>query len=391
MKAAEADHAYQLSKHLADYGFDVAVLTTNENARCADRRIALYPLMRRWSWSELPTFARFIWRCSPDVVLLNYIGWIYNDHPMITFAPTISKAILPRVRFVTMIENVLGSDPLQTRFWERAVRKALVLWTGRTNVHYNFGSLLHLSDTLIFLSDSHRDHMAKLVAGIVDKSVLIPPPPFMQISGDKAGKTRSRGRQALGVVENEFLLVYFGRIYPGKGIETLLMAFRSVAVRRHNLRLIFVGGTSESIIEDRPKYLEELQQLTNDLGIDDKVLWTGEFSSDSEEASIYLRAADICVLPFDYGVHLNNSSFSSVAAHGLPTITTQGTVLESAFRHGENVFLCPPRNPEALRLAIETLLDQPDVRSRLRCGALKLHDEYFSWEKAVEHTVRTFF
>ena len=46
--------------------------------------------------------------------------------------------------------------------------------------------------------------------------------------------------------------------------------------------------------------------------------------------TLYLCAADICVLPFNVGVRLNNSSFAAAAAHGLPIVTTRGEMLESA-------------------------------------------------------------
>jgi hypothetical protein len=47
------------------------------------------PVIRDWSWTDLPRLARFIKRCRPDAITLLYSGWIYNDHPMITFAPTL--------------------------------------------------------------------------------------------------------------------------------------------------------------------------------------------------------------------------------------------------------------------------------------------------------------
>jgi glycosyltransferase involved in cell wall biosynthesis len=132
-----------------------------------------------------------------------------------------------------------------------------------------------------------------------------------------------------------------------------------------------------------------MHQLSKELGIESKLIWTGEYDWGSDEASIYLRAADVCVLPFDIGVYLNNSSFTAAAAHGLPIITTHGATLEQPFVHRENVFLCPPKSSRAIAAAIKTLMDEPDLRQHLRLGALKLAQEYFSWETAVERTITT--
>jgi len=75
------------------------------------------------------------------------------------------------------------------------------------------------------------------------------------------------------------------------------------------------------------------------------------------------------------------------ASRGRPVISTRGKTLERFFLHGENVFLCPPRDPDALAAAIQSLMDRADLRARLGLGALKLSEEWFSWDRAVERTL----
>ena len=108
------------------------------------------------------------------------------------------------------------------------------------------------------------------------------------------------------------------------------------------------------LYDARVSYVNELNNLPRTLGIQDKVTWTG----DTEQASLYLHASDLCVLPFDLGIAMNNSSFAAAAAHGLPIISTRGRILERYFAHEENVFLCPPQDPHALAAAIQTLIDR---------------------------------
>jgi len=389
MRAGEADHAFHLCRHLADRKLDVHVLTTRTNgvASDSDPRVKVYPIMRNWSWSDLPRLGKFLRRCSPDAVVLMYIGFIYNYHPMITFSPTISKTLLPNVPFVPMIANVYGAHSHQTSILARAIRKGIARWAG---VDYKFGTLLRDSNRIIVLSDHHRAILAERFAGVSAKSVLIPPPPIMSIYPDNNGAARERGREALGVKSDEFLLIYFGRVYPGKGIETLLKAFQLVARRRSHVRLVMVGGNIDSGFAKRPLYAQEMYQLPNQLGNDARVSWTGEYQWHSDRPSLYLRAADVCVLPFDEGVMLNRSSFAAAAAHGLSIITTQGAMLEQPFVHQENVFLCPPKNPEVMAAAIEALMDNCDLSQRLRLGALRLAEEWFSWPRAIDRTIATF-
>ena len=98
----------------------------------------------------------------------------------------------------------------------------------------------------------------------------------------------------------------------------------------------------------------------------------------------------ICVLPFNDGVRLNNSSFAVAASHGLPIVTTLGDSLESPFLDGENVRLCLPKNPVALAAAITELAHSPDMRKRLAAGARRLAESHFSWDRTIDATLRTF-
>ena len=181
--------------------------------------------------------------------------------------------------------------------------------------------------------------------------------------------------------------MYFGYIFPNKGLETLLRAFHLVKSRGYNARLVIAGGVPAHLYEERFSYLKELEELARTLGVGNEVVWTGQCDWDRDEASLYLHAADVCVLPFDEGVSMNNSTFAAAAAHGRPIISTRGKTLERFFLHEENVFLCPPRDPEALAVAIQTLMDRAELRARLASGALKLAEEWFSWDRAVERTL----
>ena len=381
MKTAEADHALHLCKQLADYGFEMHVISQKGCIIPSHPRITVYPVMRQWSWSELP---RFVWaahRCSADVVFLVYIGWIYNYHPMITFAPTIVKAFRRDTHFVTLFEDAHGACP--TSLVSRVIRKGLARWVGPSGVDYHFGTLLHDSNRLIVRSNRIRSPLAERFSGVNGKSVEIPCPPILPILPGDDGTVRERKRKDLGLKDDEFLIAYFGYIYPGKGLETLLKAFQIVNAQRRPVRLILIGGD----LGLSPTYIQKIQGMSKELGVEDRVTWTGGYAWDSEEASRCLRAADICILPFDQGVCMHNSSFAGASAHGLPIITTHGTATEPMFIHKTNVFLCSPKDPEALAQAMETLLAMPELCERLAMGACRLAREWFSWEKAVERTI----
>jgi glycosyltransferase involved in cell wall biosynthesis len=319
-----------------------------------------------------------------------YLGWTYDFQFMSTFLPTIAKRALPGAPVVTRFENVGGAGPQANSLASRLIRKVVAATDRRGHVDYQFGTLLRDSDRIILLSARHEGHLERHLEGVGAKCVLIPPPVNMLVSEEDGGRARERGRQALRVAPGDFLLAYIGFVYPGKGIETLLHAFKQVNLRRSNVRLAIIGGGLARQFPDQPNYMEDMQRLARELGIGQRVTWTGDYSSDSEDASLYLRAADVSVLPFDTGVKLNNSSFSSVAAHGLPIITTRDAELEPQFVHGENVFLCGAKSPDGIAIAIETLMNDEPLRLRLREGSLRLAQQWYAWDRAMDKTLALF-
>ena len=384
VKAAEAEHAYQICRHLAEAGVHVSVVTQQGSAALDHENVTLYPIMRDWSWREIPRLAQRLKRSKPDAVLLYFIGFIYNHHPMVTFVPTLVQKLLPGVPCVTLISHMFGSSSADDSLPARLLHKAIRLAIGK-NVNYNFGTIFRDSRRLIVLSERHKDLIAEQLPSAAEKCVLIPPPLIMTMASGNREELRQRGRNNLHIGPNDFLLAYFGYISLPKGIETLLQALSQISQEKPNVRLALIGDVQQHAI--RPRYAEEMYQLTKELHLEDRVMFTGSFSWDSPEASLYLYAADACVLPFDEGVHLNNSSFAAAVNHGLPVITTQGPALEEQFQSGVNVLLCPPCDPNALAMSITTMMNDQSLCSRLHIGSLALAQEWFSWENATQRTV----
>jgi polysaccharide biosynthesis protein PslF len=398
MRAGEAEHAAHLCRRLAEQGLEVHVLTTKTDGPIEGFPFKVYPCIRRWSWVDLPALVKFMKLCSPnDAILLLYSGWIYNHHPMITFAPTISKSLLPGVRFVTQFEVVdrpQRGDSFVARVKRRLIDELVKLWAGSKGFDKHFGTLFRDSDQVIALSEHHLETFSQRFPPIKVKSYVIPPPPLLNICPDRNGTVRQSSRESIGVTEDDFLFAYFGFITQGKGVETLLEAFRIVASKRRNVRLTFIGGGRGYVVvstdqqsQEKERYEQAIRELPNRLGIDTMVTWTNGYVSGSDQASAYLWAADACVLPFDDGVRLNNSTLAAAATHGLPIITTRGNRIESAFNEQVNVLFCPPKNPEAMATVMERLIANSELRQRLKDGARTLARERFSWDKAMELTI----
>ena len=394
MRAGESEHALHLCTHLASRGADVHLLTTQGHSAPESVSFHIYAAMKSWSWSDASTLVSMLRKIQPDLVLLIYTAWIYQSHPMITFAPTIVKRVLGKAYFITQLETIKEEDCAQT-LATRAIRKVVKYGVGSTGVDYVMGTLYRDSDRLIVLSERHLIQLCAPMPDVVSKTEVIPPPPLIPMCAD-VQTARDQGRARLALDQDHFLLAYFGYVEDSKGVETLLQAVQLVTKQVGNVRLVMIGGgrgTAKAVVGQREEfvasYVREMQSLSERLGIADKVTWLPGYSSGSQEGSMYLYAADVCVLPFDHGVILSRSSLAAAAAHGLPIITTRGEHLESPFQHEVNVFLCPPKDPDALALAIRRVMSSPDLRLKLTEGAGQLAREWFSWEKAVTRLTET--
>lgn len=386
--APEANHALHLSEQLAKAGHTVHVLCKKGSIPATQQNIVVHPVIEDWSWSDLPRLGKCLKSCRPDVVLLLYLGWIYRHEPMITFLPTLCKSLLPGVPCVTQFESVDTIVPLRS-LKARVLRKAMALRAGASNAHGIFGTLLRDSARIIALSSPHRDRLGRQSPEVAEKSVIIPPSPLIRISSDSPAAARKQVREAMGASATDFVLIYWGYIYPGKGVETLLQAFRLVCRREKNVRLVLVGGSLEIPNIKCSDYYQMVKQIPDTFDLADKVTWTGHFNWDSDEGSRYLYGGDLCILPIDWGVTLNNSSLAAAGIHGIPVIGTElSEGKDEALEHGKNIYLCRPRDPEMLAEAIQLVRENAELRERLRLGILDLAREWHRWETTTERLVR---
>lgn len=84
------------------------------------------------------------------------------------------------------------------------------------------------------------------------------------------------------------LFLFLGRIHVKKGCDLLIEAFAKVAGSEDSLHLVMAGP-------DQTGWQAELQSLAKQLGIEQKITWTGMLSGDSKWGALY--AAEVLVLP----------------------------------------------------------------------------------------------
>ena len=384
--AAEAAHAALLCRNLAKAGHAVTLITSKmEGQTLGDPDFEIRDVMPGWRWRDAGLLKRELVRAAPDAVLLIYLGAIYAKHPMISYLPTICKSLPKPPVVITQFENVQGSE-VKT-FGQRLGRKWWELKAGKTDTEYRYGTLLRDSDGVIALCEPHLKEVAIKLPRVVDKSLVIPAPPLLKLVDDADGAVRRRVRAELGYADDDFVVAYFGFIYPEKGVETVLEAAGEAAKRVPKVKLLMIGGSPKAANPRDPNYAERMKNYADELGLNGQTHWTGHCDPEGDKASSFLHAADAMLMPFVQGVRLNNSSYAVVTSHGLPVITTRGPDIESAFVDRDNVLLFPPGDSKAAAAAIVEVATDPTLRAKLKAGATAFSQGRSSWPAVVRQTV----
>jgi glycosyltransferase involved in cell wall biosynthesis len=101
---------------------------------------------------------------------------------------------------------------------------------------------------------------------------------------------RSVQRKALGIPEDAFVALYFGRLDREKGVDVLLKAWRRLGLDSARARLLVVG--SATALHLAAAYRRELDELASD-GV--------QFLPNTDDVSGPLHAADVAVVPSVWG------------------------------------------------------------------------------------------
>lgn len=244
-------------------------------------------------------------------------------------------------------------------------------------------ALLGLSHLAICTNVNHQAIVASRSDSLARRLELVPIGPNI---GPDLAPDPSRGvaRLRLNVPSDQVIGVYFGFVHPVKGIEYLLQALRLARVHHPELRLWIVGGVHSLALRgaEADGYEAKVRSLIAALELEDVVTFTG-FVADAEVAR-RLQAADFAVLPFNHGATLKSGTLISCLSFGLPVLTTEGGDL-GALRHGESVWTVPRRDPDALAVALETFVGDPELRQRLGSAGRQISFAYDWAEIASRH------
>jgi len=221
------------------------------------------------------------------------------------------------------------------------------------------------------------------VYGVADEKVAViphgvPDTPFLDSSFYK---------DQIGVAGRKVLLT-FGLLSPGKGIETVIRALPEIARRQADVVYIVLGATHPHLKRAQGEaYRLDLQRLSRSLGVDDRVVFHNRFV-ELYELCEYLGAADVYVTPYLNAAQITSGTLAYAMAAGKAIVSTPYWHAEETLGDGRGV-LVPFGDSPALAVAISELLEDDARREQIRRRAYEYARSHV-WKEVARHYLALF-
>lgn len=372
MQGGVGDYTRQLSQALGASDVDVHVLTDASAGGDHLRSPAgayeptVHPVIEDSGWQLWARALDLVRRLRPDVVHIQYQSAAFGLHPAVNYLPWRLRLMSGRPRVVTTFHDLRfpylfpKAGPLR---WQAV----LALAKG--------GDASVITNPVDWVRLAHDGLSQRMVAIPIGSNISCQPEP---------GYDRARQRARWGAGPDTWLLAYFGFLNHSKGGEVLVRALAELVRRGQPAHLLMVGGQVGASDSTNQAYLEHVKQLIAELGVAERVHWTG-FTA-NEEVSANLLAADCAVLPYREGASLRHGSLMAALAHGLPIVSTrppemarEAADLFPLLHDGASALLVDPDDPAAVAGAVTRLMSDGPLRAHLAEAAMELSRQ-FRWD-----------
>jgi glycosyltransferase involved in cell wall biosynthesis len=363
MEGGVGAYTFELAKALRNQGARVSVLTGVAASGPAAADITVYPVVERWRpaiWRSVPELAREI---GADWIHVQYQTAAFGMNPAINFAPQRWRRALGDGIGLAWTYHDLLLPYLFPKAGDRLRR-----WVTERP--------LHTADLTIVTNQA--DYMA-LVPKAGDRAKrLVKIPIGSNITGvELTPDERASRRASLGYGPDDIVLAYFGFLNRSKGGLTLIRAVHRLAEDRDAIRLLMIGERVGASDPTNYAYLQEVEALIRELGLEDRVRWTGRLSD--QEVATALNACDVLLMPYEDGASLRRGTLMAGLANGCAIVTTTPQTPTPELVDERDLMYAAPGNDKALAIVTNRLLSLPALAAKLRRNARE-RSRLFSWE-----------
>lgn len=166
-------------------------------------------------------------------------------------------------------------------------------------------------------------------------------------------------------VEGRKVLMTFGLLSPGKGIETMIEALPAIVEHHPEAVYIVLGATHPHVIREQGEsYRLYLQRKARELGVGDHLIFHNRFV-DLPELCEYLGATDIYVSPYPNRDQIVSGTLAYALGCGKAVVSTPYSYAEEILTEGRGR-LVPFKDSKALAQHVIELLNNELERHAMR-------------------------
>ncbi len=164
---------------------------------------------------------------------------------------------------------------------------------------------------------------------------------------------------------NRPVLMTFGLLGPGKGLEHAIEALPAIVSRHPDVLYRIVGATHPNLVrEEGEAYRETLQALATRLGVEHNIAWDARFL-ETDELLDQLEACDIYLTPYPNLEQSTSGTLSYAVALGKAVVSTP--YIHACELLADNVgAIVPVGDAVAIASTVTELLDRPYALAALK-------------------------
>jgi len=189
---------------------------------------------------------------------------------------------------------------------------------------------------------------------------------------------QQKRRTDIGLSEDDFVMVYSGRLNKEKGVSELIDAMLAIH-DKPNIKLMIIGSPFFGDVANEDDFVRELKQQASI--IRDRIFFTGFISY--KDMPQYIKMSDIAVIPSLWDDPCPNTVLEAQSM-GLPIITTRrGGIPEEVTEDNAILLNTDEHFISNLADAIQNLYEQPEKR-KLMGEASLVHSKYYNKQRYAE-------
>jgi len=356
-------YASKLVVSLAKYANIVVIATKNgQHERILDGKLRILRSWKKGSPLYLLQIVKGVAQESPDIVHVQHEYLAYGPRKYSVLFPGLLLLLrLLRRPIILTMHSVVRRSTLSEDFFfvHQAGRRFGSL--KRTAMVVFTRMIANLSDVIIVHNNYMRSALVRDYE-IERKKIFVVPHGF---DASETSEPAAEAKKRLGLGEKRVLL-FFGFVIPGKGVEVLISSFSKVSRRVSNAILVIAGQYHPRLKTEFPRYLGVIETLIRDLDLGDKVIFENRFIG-TDRLQLYVSAADIVVLPYvDDSILGASGALGTIASQGKAVIATRIPRFLSDLSNGVSAIIVDPNEESQLVEAIVRVLEDPSLAERLQ-------------------------